>query len=832
MIAGGVVAALVLGGLLLGLMRSRWRALEAERRLSIAQENTGVGLFEIDLRERTIFASPSLMKMFGRTPRSNERGQMMPLDEWNATASPEELADARGLLRSQLALGADAYEREHFLVLPDGQGRWFHSKMHIERDRNGRAVRLRGASIDIAERKRTTALLAHAQTELMQQVADLQRLQTLSVRVLALDDLESRLDLILQTLIEFCSASHGMVALAEPDADVLRVGSQSGFRIEAGKLQSLEWLLARSSGCGLAFARKHRVLVNDSASEAGDEALRRLRDQYGVRALVCTPLFDADRAVCGVLSLYFDRVHAPSERELRLTDICAGKAAVFIERERARATARESDLRFRLALESSALPFGLFVPVRNENGSIVDFRWSYANSAAARALDTDAGALPGRAMRDSLPADWDAEALLLQLSAVVALREPRQFELGVPDADGERWFHAVASPLQDAVALWFSDITSRKQDEQQLKEADRRKDEFLAVLAHELRNPLAPIRQAVTIARTAGASETQKRWSHDVIERQVLHMALLLDDLLDVSRITRGMLHLRPAPALLEDVVESAVETARPLIETRAHRLLLDIPPAVRFEADPLRVAQILGNLLTNAAKYTDPGGTIRINADRRDGQLRICVIDNGIGIPRDKLDSVFEMFSQVRAAHERTAGGLGIGLALARGLAELHGGSLHADSDGPGRGSRFTLRLPLRVPSDSMHPADSSAPSHQRRRILVADDNRDAAETLAEFLRMEGHEVQVAYDGLEALAGIKRFAPEIALLDIGMPGLSGNEVAQRARTTEAGRNATLVAVTGWGQEKDRALALASGFGHHMTKPVDLMRLRKLIDEV
>ncbi|MEO7775478.1 MAG: PAS domain S-box protein [Steroidobacteraceae bacterium] len=368
------------------------------------------------------------------------------------------------------------------------------------------------------------------------------------------------------------------------------------------------------------------------------------------------------------------------------------------------------------------------------------------------------------------------------------------------------------------------EITTRQNAEAMLRETDRRKDEFLATLAHELRNPLAPIRQAALISTAPQATDAQRRWSHEVINRQVQHMSLLLDDLLDISRVTRGVLELRPKMAELASVVEAAVETARPLIEAKQHRLTIDVPPtSVMFAGDPLRLAQVLSNLLTNAAKYTDPAGEIRLAAIVATDQITITVTDTGIGLPQHALTDIFLMFSQVQSSHDRTEGGLGIGLALAKGLVQLHGGEIEARSAGLGRGSEFIVRLPLRTTGASeqltARPVAENLPA--KRRVLIADDNRDAAESLAILLELDGHNVTVVDNGRAALATCVALLPEVVILDIGMPELNGYEVARRVRQLCRGDAVTLIAVTGWGQESDKAMALAAGFNHHFTKPIE-----------
>jgi two-component system CheB/CheR fusion protein len=389
-------------------------------------------------------------------------------------------------------------------------------------------------------------------------------------------------------------------------------------------------------------------------------------------------------------------------------------------------------------------------------------------------------------------------------------------------------------------------IRELERAEEALLEADRRKDEFLAVLAHELRNPLAPIRYAVAMARREGRDETERAQAQAIIERQVKHMSRLLDDLLDVSRITRGKLLLRRSAVDLASVVAAAQEAARPLMEERRHTLVVRLPQEpVRLVSDPVRLAQVLANLLINAAKYTDSGGRIELDASRTGAELVVAVRDNGIGISAEMMPRVFTLFAQASPALERSEGGLGIGLALVRGLVELHGGTVGVHSAGIGKGSEFVVRLPLAsddaegtsgadaenveeaVLAESAGAASSSA--IQPLRLLVADDNRDSAATCAALLEASGHEVSVAHTGREAFDLACRLQPDALLLDIGMPELNGYQLAQRIRATGWGRRAMLIAITGWGLEEDKRRALAAGFDEHMTKPFDPNGLEALL---
>jgi PAS domain S-box-containing protein len=386
-----------------------------------------------------------------------------------------------------------------------------------------------------------------------------------------------------------------------------------------------------------------------------------------------------------------------------------------------------------------------------------------------------------------------------------------------------------AAPIVDdegrllGVVLAFRDASERRAAEQALLDADRRKDEFLAVLAHELRNPLAPIRQATQVARSPAATEAQIRWSHEVIERQVGHMARLLDDLLDVSRITRGTLEVRKSRVTVSSIVAAAVEMARPLIEERGHKLEVNVADEpLPLDADPLRIAQVIANLLTNAAKYTHAGGHIRIDAARDGGAAAIRITDDGIGLTDEALANIFQMFVQIGAPLERGERGLGVGLALSKGLVELHGGEIEAQSAGPDLGSTFVVRLPLA--EDRREPAAAAPQAAEARRggglrILVADDNRDAATSLGMVLELDGHHVEVVHDGGHALDAISQSRFDLALLDIGMPNVNGYDVARRVRADNS--TIMLVAVTGWGQDSDRDRALAAGFDHHWVKPIE-----------
>ncbi|KGQ17922.1 PAS protein [Lysobacter dokdonensis DS-58] len=419
-------------------------------------------------------------------------------------------------------------------------------------------------------------------------------------------------------------------------------------------------------------------------------------------------------------------------------------------------------------------------------------------------------------------------------------------ELRLRRRDGAyRWFLVRANPAHDEAGKltgWYgstTDIHDRKMAEVALREVDQRKDEFLATLAHELRNPLAPLRNCLHILRMADHGEVGAHVDGErlrgVMERQVAQLVRLVDDLMEVSRITRGMVPMHLQSVSLADVVERAVETSRPLIDTAQHALSVSLPDApLVLHADPVRLAQVLSNLLNNAAKYTDPGGRITLSARRDDNDAVIVVQDNGLGIATDQIARVFDLFSQAEHSIGHAAGGLGIGLTLVRSLVEMHGGSVIARSAGLGQGSEFEVRLPLAPDDVRAEPLDGAthAPSVKRMRLLVVDDNREHTDSLALFLRMQGHQVRTGYDAASALTWQVAFTPDAVLLDLGMPGVDGYEVCRRMRVAEGGDALVIVAITGWGQMEVRQRTAEAGFDAHVVKPVDPVALESLIDSL
>ncbi len=394
--------------------------------------------------------------------------------------------------------------------------------------------------------------------------------------------------------------------------------------------------------------------------------------------------------------------------------------------------------------------------------------------------------------------------------------------------------HRISLPEgRFGVVCYFIDISAHVLAQEELKEADRRKDEFLATLAHELRNPLAPLRNGLQVMKLASQDGEVVEQVRAMMERQLGQMVRLIDDLLDVSRISRGKIELKRARVELARVIQNAVETSRPLLEQAGHELTVNMPAEpIYVDGDLTRLAQIFANLLNNAAKFTERGGRVSLVAERRGRDAVVTVRDSGVGIPATMLRKIFEMFTQVDRSLEKSHGGLGIGLTLVKQLAEMHGGSVEARSDGPGRGSEFTVRLPMsvsRIEAPSNERGGEDARHAAQRRILIADDNQDAAASLAMMLGIMHNETQVAHDGEQSLKLAAAFRPDIVMLDLGMPKLNGYDAAHRIREQPWGRNMVLVALSGWGQEEDRRKSQEAGFDFHLVKPVEPAALEQLL---
>lgn len=427
-----------------------------------------------------------------------------------------------------------------------------------------------------------------------------------------------------------------------------------------------------------------------------------------------------------------------------------------------------------------------------------------------------------------------------EIAQILETKQPVRGEVAYTAANGQFGvYDYIFAPVLgpdgevESIVSTSRDITERKRAEESLQEADRQKNTFLAQLAHELRNPLAPIRNAARIFRSKPDADPNLLWASEVIDRQVDHLTRLIDDLLDVSRISRNKLELRRQRISLQDVVLGAVEISRPAIDQNRHELNVSVSAAPTYLlADLARMTQVVMNLLINAAKYTEAGGHIELVAGLEGTDAVIRVKDDGIGIGAETLPRLFDMFFQADPSLERSQGGLGIGLSLVKSVVELHGGTVTAHSAGQGKGSEFVVRVPALSASAPISPPkaiDESKKATTARRVLVVDDNRDAAESLAVFLQLSGHAVHTAYDGIEAIEAAEKFRPDLVLLDIGMPNLNGYEACRRIRDTAWGKDMTVIAQTGWGQEDDKRRTRDAGFDDHLVKPVDPLAVVKIV---
>jgi len=570
------------------------------------------------------------------------------------------------------------------------------------------------------------------------------------------------------------------------------------------------------------------VRIHDTAHDVRTMGYRSAYIADRIAALLIVPLVKSGqlRACVGVDCA---EPRFWSEDDIQLARDVAERTWSAVETARAQAELRAERDRSRSIFDTIAEGFALFD---------ADWRIVEMNAEGLRLCRATAQEIIGRNQWEVFPHTVEMDSGRMYRE-VMRTRVASGAIYAHTYPDGDRvWTEVRAYPMPDGgIASFFRDITDRKLAEEKLVEADRRKDEFLAMLAHELRNPLAPISAAAELLRIGSGDEARVRRSSSIIGRQVRHMTRLVDDLLDVSRVTRGLITLERARVGARAVVQEAVEQVRPNIEARRQRLAVHLPPSwATVEGDKARLVQVVANVLGNASKYTQEDRGIDLRAEVRGELLAVSVRDEGIGMDRELTSRVFDLFTQAERSSDRSQGGLGLGLALVRNLVELHGGMVSCSSPGPGKGSTFVITLPLlrgELPADALPPA-ADAPASRRGAltVLLVDDNVDAAETLGLLLAAHGHEVVIEHDPLRALERARSVAPDVCLLDIGLPEMDGRELARRLRAQPETSGAVLVAVTGYGQRQDREEAFAAGFQHHLVKPVEFETLARLLDTV
>jgi PAS domain S-box-containing protein len=575
-----------------------------------------------------------------------------------------------------------------------------------------------------------------------------------------------------------------------------------------------------------ALAAGEVVKVDDVRRDPRTAASLAAYEGDAIGALLTMPLVKAGRLIA-FLSLNRQQPWRWTEDELAFTRSTAERTWAALETARAQAELRQERDRSRYIFDTIAEGFALF-----------DSDWTIRqmNAEGLRICRKSADDVLGRDHWQVFPESVDTEGGRMYRQ-VMAKRAAGGAEYCRTMPDGEQiWSEIRAYPTQDGgIASFFRDITDRKLAEEKVRAADQRKDEFLAMLAHELRNPLAPISAAAELLGIGRLDEERVRRSSAIIGRQVRHMTSLVDDLLDVSRVTRGLVTLAKAPVNVRGIVDEAVEQVLPLVRARSQALSVSVEDdAVTVLGDKARLVQVMANVLNNAAKYTPEGGRIAVAALQRDGQLVLTVQDDGIGMEAELTERVFELFAQAERSSDRSLGGLGLGLALVKNLVELHGGRVACSSPGLGKGSTFEIALPIMEAPAA--PGKPAAPGQARLpgalKLLVVDDNADAALTLGMLLEACGHEVIVEYESPRALERARAERPHACLLDIGLPEMDGNELAQRLRAQAETAGCVLIAVTGYGQEQDRQRAFESGFRYHLVKPVDMDKLGEVLAEI
>ena len=683
----------------------------------------------------------------------------------------------------------------------------------------------------VIERHRETEEREKAEQRLALQVDGLEKLHAMATRIAEMRELPEKLEAILEAMTQIHQTSRGLLAVCDKEQKGLRVAARRG--VDESIANALTGLTPGpdAGAAPRALFQRKRVVVEDTET---DPAFTRLRDYAraaGIRAVHSTPLLTRTGEILGVISIHFGEPRRPTELEMRLADLCARHASDAMQAAHAEIALRESESKFRhLADNMSQMAW-----MADENGSILWFnrRWyDYTGTPIGEEWSTVHPDHVDRVDR--------------HFRSCFERGEVWEDTVPVRGKDGTyRWFLSRAIPLRDAggrITRWFgtnTDITEVREKEaelqqakEQAEEANRAKDQFLAMLAHELRNPLAPIVTALELANMRGADPTGER---ALMERQVGHLVRLVEDLLDMARFTRGKVQLRRERLQMTEIVTRAMEMAQPLILEKQHHVDVDVQNDLFVDGDPVRLAQIASNLIGNAAKYTDPGGHIQVRCAVEDGNVVLRVRDNGMGLTPEMRSQVFDAFVQEKDALKQARGGLGLGLSIVRSLVDLHGGSVEAHSEGRGKGSEFVVRLPSA--QRDAKPATIVVEAAPRAvatdiRVLIVDDNEDAAVLLSHTLKRMGYTVAIAHDGEAGLRAAERFHPDVALLDIALPIMNGYELGKRIRETPGLESVRLVAATGSSNEAGEDRTRTAGFDAHLVKPISIRTLSRTLDEI
>ena len=685
---------------------------------------------------------------------------------------------------------------------------------------------------ELVERaEKAQAKLRQSEEKLERELAATRRLQEISTQLMYEGDPTVLYEQILDAAIAITGSDMAGIQVVDTSHHNLRTLAFRGFELERGKV--FDWTGPASS---VARRVERRVTVPEVETcdfIVGTPALEDFREAE-IRAAQSTPLSSRSGEVLGIISTYWRRPYRPSQRDLRLLDVLARQAADLMERWRAEGDRIESERRFRTLIEQVS-DYAIFT-------TDVDGRATSWNEGVKLVLGFDEADFIGHDVTNIIFTSEDLHAGVPRQEMAEAVAAGRaSSDRWMRKKDGTPFFAMSTTTSQRNEAgelVGFvkitRDQTDRKRLEDELSEASRHKDEFLAVLSHELRNPLAPIRNGLELMKLLLNEPAKLEKIRHLVERQTLHLIRLVDDLLDVSRINSGKFELRKSRIRLHDIVESAVEASRPFIQEARHELTVDmLDESIEVNADPHRLAQVLSNLLINAAKYTSVGGSIRLAVEKLKDDVTLTVQDTGIGIPAEMQEHIFGIFTQ-GSEPETGSSGLGVGLMVVKSLVGMHGGSIEVYSAGSNQGSEFRVRLPIVAGPKAEEEVQIQAVKlpASGKRALIVDDNKAAADMLSMVVAMLGNEVRTAYGGLEGIEIAAKFQPEIVFMDLGMPLMDGFETARRLRQQPGGQEMMLVALTGWGQDADRQRTREAGFRHHLVKPAGRSDLQQLFAEL